>query len=359
VKVLWIEADQPQEINTSIFRARIPAFRLKEAGHECALSHFNHLQNIPRVYRDAQLYQDNYVTHEALKWADVVVIERLITKEIHTTIKWLRSIGKQVWATFDDAYHLMPVGGSHSTWRGGDKALQGRGDILGEFRQGLSLCTGVIVPSKVLVADYKQYNPNTHFIPNYLLGKNWENPLPKNPDNLVIGWGGSSAHNVSFSDSGIIPALAKLCAKYPKLYVHIQSRDPRILSQFDKVGVRYKAFDWVKYEEWCRIVGGFDVGVAMLSGAYDKRRSALKVQEYAMAGVPWVATDDAPYQIGCKGGILIPNKQDAWFKTIEKLLLDATLYNRLEKEGKAWATEFNNRCVPDYERVFGISQKGT
>ncbi len=379
MKVLFCFADSgTQEFNTTHFRAVFPMLALQEAGHECKLAFvrclFLPLQSTDNygvnAWANPHLKQFGVEAlwgkdaFEAMKWADVVVLERLIIREIHTTIKWLRALGKKVFATFDDAYHLMPldkavvgedgaVVGAQGTWRGGKKALGGRGSFLSEFRTGLSLCNGVLVPSKVLQQDYRQYNPNIHFIPNFLRNSMWDKLPERSPDSLVLGWGGSSHHATSWSGSGLIPALSQICRNNNRVQVHIQPPYPDVVGMFEKSGVRYRVGYWQSLSEWAKTVVTFKIGLAPLDGMYDKRRSSLRVQEFAMAGVPWVASNDSPYQTGVKGGILVSNKPKEWQRAIESLLSRPDLYNRLSEEGRTWARELNSKAAETYEKVFG------
>lgn len=348
--ICWFYADYPAEVNTSIHRILVPATIMRRAGHFCYWAHIDQIL-YNRISDESR---------EAIDRADVIVLERLIIGKAHDFIKDMRDKGKLVVATFDDHYGLMPAGAgpAYDVWRGGKGALGGRGAILNEFRKGLSLCSKFIVPSKILLEDFRPYNDNAEFVPNYLLGDFWDNlPQKKDPDNIVIGWGGSSGHFTGWRESGLAPALGRICKKYPKVYVHLQTRDPRITEMLDKVGARYKAHGWVAFEDWPKIVSTFNIGVIPLSGEYDKRRSSLKSLENATAGVPWVATDDAPYA-DSRGGIKVPNKIGDWQRAIEDLLNDREFYGTLQEQGRAWARELNGQAVQTYERVFGISRAG-
>jgi hypothetical protein len=364
LKILWIEADQKYEINTSRFRVEIPASMMSDAGHECFVSHRNLL--FPPTYHplNEKFLLGVRETFDKMKWADVVVIERLITNEIHPFIKWLQLNGKKVWCSFDDAYHLMPldnivmneksaVMGAQGVWRGGKKALGGHGSVLNEFRHGLSLCDGAMVPSRVLVEDYRQYNPNTQFIPNFLHAKLWDNPPKKPPDVITIGWGGSTHHTLSWKESGIIPALSQICRDNPRVVVHLQPAYPDIVKLFDGAKIRYVTGSWQSLSDWVQTLSSFMIGVCPLSGEYDRRRSSLRAQEFGMSGVPWVGTDDAPYKES-EGGIRVSNKSKDWFRAIESLIKDKALYQRLSEEGRTWAKEFNAGAAQRYEEVFGL-----
>lgn len=345
MKVLWAYADlSEKEWNTSGHRIYYPSKILQEAGHECKITHTTSLFTSSVV--------SSPEVREAMDWANVVVIERLLMSDIHATIRFLREKGKKVFCTFDDAYHLMPGSVSRGTWRGGKKALDGRGSILNEFREGLRLCDGALVPSKLLADDYRPYQPNMQYVPNYLYPRLWENLPDNNPNIITIGWGGTSQHDISWSDSGIIAALGILCRKYHNLVVHIQPPYPNVVARMENAGVRYQLADWQVFEEWPKTVAQFHIGVAPLAGNYDSRRSNLKILEYATVGIPWVATDDYPYR-ECEGGILVRNKIKDWTSALDEVIQKIRVdNNELGERGRKWAQEFNSKCLSRYEEVF-------
>lgn len=372
MRILWCFADRStMELNTSLFRIVGPMRLMSSAGHESRLcfvgSLFTPLSPLDRFNvsgwsnrlfsKYGVVVEHGRAVYDAMRWADIVVIERLVVSELHTTIKWLRSLGKRVFATFDDAYHLMPIGGDGGvdfslSWRGGKSHFNGRGAFLPDFRRGLALCDGAMVPSLVLKADYDKFNPNISYVPNFVD----ETIVPERPlsrqDNIIIGWGGSLHHHISWKESGIIPALAYVCEKNKRVVVHVQGPHGDILSAFRKVGIRYVSAPPQPIEDWYKTVSGFTIGVAPLAGEYDRRRSSLKVQEYGMMGIPWVATDYEPYR-DVAGGIKVNNRPKDWIAAIMSLVGSESERERLAAEGRAWATALNRRGVEIYERVLG------
>lgn len=350
---------------------------LKEAGHESEIAHASSLfapiaghdaygmADFNRIVLNPQGVSAIYgkAAYDFVRLCDAVVIERSVWKESHITIKWLQSIGKRVFCSFDDRYWVMPLKGAvkdkdkgvlgiQGNWRGGKNVRGGEGSLLYQFRDGLRLCDGALVTSEAIRQDTLPYQPNTQIVPNYLYGKLWEN-LPKpQPDSIVIGWGGTSHHESAWLDSGVIGALGKLCRKYPKIIVHLQPPYPEIVTAFRKLGVRYRIGNWQMFQEWPKTVSQFNIGLAPLSGGkYDEARSNLKVLEYATAGVPWIATDDAPYKDTC-GGTLVRNKSEEWYRAIEEMISNLTLYNNKREEGLEWSKSFNGRCIEKYMEVF-------
>jgi hypothetical protein len=341
MNIVWLAADTAGEWNTSAHRVITPAKVLASARHRCYVAH---IAEITSGHISGK-------TLAEIDQANVIVIERLCIAETHGFINLQRGAGKQVWVTFDDNYALMPDGVSKMAWRGGKKALGGRGSILSEFRAGLRLATGFMTPSRLLCEDYAMYNDRAAYVPNYLDANLWSNMPSPHPDVFTIGYGGTSLHNISLKESGIILALGKLCQQYPRMQVHLQPAFSDVVTHFKRAGVRYSLGRWERFDAWPKTVSQFKIGLAPLSGNYDMRRSNLKVLEYAMLGIPWVATDGPPYA-EARGGILVENKPKDWYRVLRELTENQSLYDDLATKGRAWAESHNAQCVSRYEEIF-------
>jgi len=340
VRILFSEADLPQELNTSWWRCRIPAYRLKQAGHDTLVAHnsFVFTNSPPQQVADF------------LHTAEVVVVERVFVDFFIDKIKEWKALGKKVVGTFDDAYHLIdPTKDTGKFWRG-KKTDYNTGNFK-QFRTNLSLFDRVIVPSHVLADDYKPYCKDVRYVANYTMKELWENVRKRPPDsNIVIGWGGSTGHVKSWRDSGIITALARLQKKYPRMMVRIYGGGTEIPDYLKKAGVKCEFHGWQQFNDWPKHIAQFDVGLAPLAGEYDRRRSTVKVLEYGMAGIPWVASEGEPYQ-DAKGGILTPNRPDGWQHAIDSILSGWTDGKHLGYVGYEWAMAQTAECVPAYEKA--------
>ena len=343
-KIVWGFADYVivGELNTSLCRVFIPAELLGRAGHTC---HVYHLSLLMSDIKPPEAQQ-------AIDEADVIVIERLIVGQMHQAIRDWRKAGKRVIVTFDDHYGLMPKDtGSWEFWHSNG------GSNWSQFLQGLRLVDKAITPSKVLCDDFKDYCP-TEFVPNYLHPQQWTDVPRRPPDrNIIIGWCGSSAHDQSWLGSDIVPALGSLNKKHPRLHVHIQNTRPAIVGLLNKHQVRFNAQDWVPAEHWPRVVAAYNIGIAPLSGEYDRRRSYNKLCEYATLGIPWVATkyheQVGPYD-ETVGGILIENHSHEWERALSMLIEDEPLRQNLGQQGYVWSKQLMDNAVKDYERALGL-----
>jgi glycosyltransferase involved in cell wall biosynthesis len=76
----------------------------------------------------------------------------------------------------------------------------------------------------------------------------------------------------------------------------------------------------------------YDIGIAPLAQEYDMRRSWIKVAEYMSMGIPFVATDTAPYhnprvRHACRTGYFVDqgdnadkaNEQD-WYRALTTMI---------------------------------------
>ena len=360
-RVIFAYADTQDELNTSWWRCFIPAQELSDAGYNVSA---HHIGVVFSEMRGEAVQRD-------IDEAEVVVLERLLLRPWHGKItEWQRN-GKRVIATFDDNYALIPKSGgvSYQSWLGGErqrtvadellerhgiKPAEGFNAILEEFREGLGLVDGALVPSRVLADDYRPYCANIQYVPNYPHLPLWKNVLRRPQDgNIVIGWGGSSAHDISWRDSGLAPALGALCRRHPRVHVSVFGLGATIKELLDRHKVRYEGHVWVPFDRWPHEVAKFDIYVIPCAGAYDLRRSYLKTLEAGMADIPWVASDVGVYD-EAMGGVLVKNNPLAWERALTPLIEDVTYRRNLSQQGQLWAHKMAKECVGKYEDVLGL-----
>jgi glycosyltransferase involved in cell wall biosynthesis len=160
---------------------------------------------------------------------------------------------------------------------------------------------------------------------------------------IIIGWGGSSGHLDSFYLSNIVPALEQIIEETDNVMIKICGGDTRIidgpLGNVPKDRIIHQGY--VNSYTWPLVVSTFDVGIAPLElepiddfgYSYDEHRSWIKVLEYMMAGVPFIATNGAPYQdkdsyipsaapklMANSFGHLVENTQSAWYNKLRQVI---------------------------------------
>jgi hypothetical protein len=100
----------------------------------------------------------------------------------------------------------------------------------------------------------------------------------------------------------------------------ICGNDRRIFEQLPLPPEQKILAPWTPYAAWPQRLAQFDIGLAPLHGAYDERRSWIKVLEYLVMKIPWVASDGPAYHALRPYGRLVAerNTPSAW----ERALLD-------------------------------------
>jgi len=343
MNILFVAADEDSEWSTSEWLCAIPAAAINRTG-----------KHIARVVHRNQFLKDPVDPN----W-DIIVFERLLVSPFTEKIQECQSRGARVIARFDDNFALMPHYVSSAwLWRRsiviGEKNGKAVGhklqeSMLKQFREGLGICDAASTPSRLLCQDYERYAKQMFYVPNFadLGNPAWTAPKPKH-DGIIIGWGGGGTHKQSIRDSSILPALEIICRRYPEVKLMICGNEQWVKDELAKrIPEEQLIFKgWVPNEEWPRVVANFDIGLAPLAGSYDDRRSWVKVIDYTILGVPWVASNRPPYK-SVQGGIKIHNKRKGWLRAIRTLLDKPSTYQRLSETGLRWSRAYagiQNHC---------------
>lgn len=346
LKIAFVYADKPGELNTSIYRCVIPYLALKNSGHHVSLLPV-HLfeQNTPEA-------------NDALLKSDFIVVERNLFGDVLTRIAYWIVRGKIVIANYDDYYEgIEETNASYAFWNKGEVSLEqterveepffysysdkyykfkntrikevkthakkiGYPHPIWQFKMGLKMVYAQIMPSKYMMRKYKNLSP-TYYVPNYFVTQNYIN-IPKTPRNFkTIGWGGSLSHVQSFKDSGVIQALENIINLRNDVKLLIVG-DKRILSLFNIPDDKKIFQPYVKNEEYGGLISRlFDIGIAPLEGEYDKYRSMIKPIEFMLTKTPFVASYGEAYkelfQIGGLGSF-IKNSTENWESKLSYIL---------------------------------------
>ena len=336
MRIVYVYADTPAEWNCSEWRCAVPARAINRTQRHSAelLSITDFAHNTPH----AQL---------VCSQADIIVVQRNLIGPVLSAIQHWKARDKVVIADFDDAYNLMPPSNvSYAYWHQGlVKGSNGQVDKidpppLTQFKWGLRLVHAATTPSKRLGDDWRSYT-EIHYLPNYIDLEKYQRAVAEPHEGVIIGWGGSMSHLQSFKESGLISALKAVCQKRPDVKVMLCGSDTRIGNLLD-LPINQKILQpWVPYNDWAQTLSKFDIGLAPLYGAYDDRRSWIKVLEYMVMKIPWVASEGPASNELRPYGWLVKNTAGAW----ERVLLD--MIDHLE-DHKSEATK------DPY--LFGISQ---
>jgi glycosyltransferase involved in cell wall biosynthesis len=181
----------------------------------------------------------------------------------------------------------------------------------------------------------------------------WADPgFPYRPpavphEGIVVGWVAGIEHRLDAERLKIGQALRRLQAKHEHVRVECIGVDLRLPDA-------YRHDDIVLFAKLPSRISGFDIGIApLLDIPFNRARSDIKLKEYAICGVPWLASPVGPYRdLGeDEGGRLVSDGQ--WFEALDRLVTDHQERERLASTAKRWGERNTIDAAADrWEQVF-------
>lgn len=171
-------------------------------------------------------------------------------------------------------------------------------------------------------------------IPNFLTRPSLSFPRRRH-EGTVLGYIGWIDHQDDWDGLGLPEIVEDLLDVHPQLRVEsVGPIDLRLPAE------RCHAYGVLTFDQLPQAIAGFDLAIApLIDKPGNATRSDIKLKEYAIAGVPWLASAYGPYEGHGEeeGGRLVAD--DAWFDAIHGLLCDGKAQRKLAKRGHRWAKE--------------------
>jgi tetratricopeptide (TPR) repeat protein len=198
---------------------------------------------------------------------------------------------------YEIATHLYsPPRHGRTAARARDLTLRGMPSHLARHADGLQLAT------PALEARYGALNPRRAVLPSQL----WDAPpapAPRAhaPGRLVVGWGGSLAHEDDLRD--VAPALAGVLERHPEVDLAVMG-DPALGEALAALPPgRVTLSPPGSADDYARFLDGVDVGLApLLPTDFNRCRDDGRYLEYAARGVLAVCADLEPYRGAVRPG---------------------------------------------------------
>jgi glycosyltransferase involved in cell wall biosynthesis len=303
---------------------------------------------------------------ESIEKADLVLIERNLFGDALIREMQIFLQNKPVVLIWDDSYENIAFeNASYSFWH--DSIVQRQNDKgqienikifphnVTQLRRAARLAKAYIGPSRLLAEDWSKYT-NAYRIYNYLdLDRYPEDAEPLYPfKGITIGWCGSLSHVSSFTDSGIIPALTYIGRKYDNVRI-MTGGDKRIYDKINLPNERKIFSSYVPDEQWASLQKSIDIGIAPLTSPFDRRRSHIKVLEYMLLKIPWIASNFETYEELGEYGHLIENGVDNWKKAMCDAIENIDQYRELAN-GKAYEFAKEQTYEKNIDKLIAVYQ---
>jgi hypothetical protein len=285
-----------------------------------ALTELRRLGHQVDLDRDGEALDDGRVQD-----VDVVHVHRYSEPELRRTLRSLRDRGVAiVWDNDDD------MAGSPFKTKGAMRAQQEQANVTAM----LELADLVTTTSPYLAEQYRGYGAAEvavveNYIPaNYVADRRANSARG---DGITIGWIGAGEHYHDLEQLQLRETFRRLLEAHP---------DVRFATVGLKLGLpaeRCRHTALVQYRDLARHAASFDIGIAPLVDIpFNRARSNVKLKEYAVMGVPWLASPIGPYAgLGERqGGRLVPD--DRWYEELERLVVERRARQRLAKRALRW-----------------------
>lgn len=224
----------------------------------------------------------------------------------------------------DNLFRVHPESHAYKVFKPGSDALRAH-------EKWLRTCDGLIVTTPDLAGQYSRLTNRVYVVQNYIDFhlRDWDTPVPRDErlvGKTVIGWAGGSTH--AEDDEPLRGVLCGILRDYPDVVLSLCSHPSLmnlIVKRQEVPKERVVFLDPVDFEHYTKIPAQFDIGLAPLRGTlFNRNKSYLKIMEYGARGVPYVASDIAPYRRFHKetdgiGGFLAEGKSD-WDVALRHLI---------------------------------------
>lgn len=300
MQICYIAADNRREWNSANWRLQFPCDAINKAGeHKAVLIGLQNLTN--------SIDPDSGESREIVEKSDILVIQRLMIGRWMQAAQYWQNRGKKIILDIDDAYHIMDTRSPTYKFWGEGKFMADNGEErqydLSPVKQlwwGGKIVDAVSAPSRTLLGEWEKRARKTIYLPNFIPTSRYiesERYVRHKKQFIFIGWAGTMQHYTWNTDKlSFIGAIARLIKERPEVRIIVMG-NYNIWNVFAKeVGAEYVFYEpSVPYDYYPFGLSRFDIGIAPLNQRYDSFRSSLKVLEYMLMGLPWVASSGPVY----------------------------------------------------------------
>ena len=299
----------------SIYRAMQPAQALAQLGHQVVL----------------KATDEERLRASELSGFDALFVYRWSGQSTQKLVQRLRQQGVAIVWDNDDDLTAYPSSVVESRVKG---AL--RSQLMAAHVQAmLRLADVVTTTNDTLAGSYRARGAtDVRIVENYVASEfieQAEQPRPGN-ERLVIGWIAAGEHMHDVNELGLRDTLRRLLDAHEDVEIRSVGVDLGLDRE------RYRYLGYVPFHELPQLVADFDVGIApIVDEPFNRARSNIKLKEYGILGIPWLASPIGPYAgySEREGGRLVPD--DGWYEALERIVQRPRERRKLAKRALRWA----------------------
>jgi len=351
----WGDHREGQPGGCTNIRMMIPAHHLNQIGHQTMVGEigwkegegFVAVKPIERIKSRHREVIKNY------DWCfdklDVVILKLFMNKDASRYIQEARKLGQTVIIDTDDHFEQLPEDNLAFTTTDPVKHPNNNRDHL---IKSYSHADGIITSTKFLEQRMLQYNDTVYRVPNSLDPKSFLYKMNLSGSQPTIGWVGIMMWRVN--DLVEVSGPVKTVIEQNDLKFHhsgIMLDRPNWAAEALNIDPnRMTGFTGARPEYYGNIFMPIDIGIAPLhTNQFNEAKSNLKGLEYALSGIPFVASSTQEYRdLAQSGAGRVAKNNKEWLKHLKQLI---------DPEVRELDRQKNYRTVVEKYNIFTIKYK--
>lgn len=351
----WGDHREGQPGGCTNIRMMIPAHHLNQIGHQTMVGEigwkegegFVAVKPIERIKSGHREVIKNY------DWCfdklDVVILKLFMNKDASKYIQEARKLGQTVIIDTDDHFEQLPEDNLAFTTTDPVKHPNNNRDHL---IKSYSHADGIITSTKFLEQRMLQYNDTVYRVPNSLDPSSFLYKMNLSGSQPTIGWVGIMMWRVN--DLVEVSGPVKTVIEQNDLKFHhsgIMLDRPNWAAEALNIDPnRMTGFTGARPEYYGNIFMPIDIGIVPLhTNQFNEAKSNLKGLEYALSGIPFVASSTQEYRdLAQSGAGRVAKNNKEWLKHLKQLI---------DPEVRELDRQKNYRTVVEKYNIFTIKYK--
>lgn len=252
---------------------------------------------------------------------DVIIFKLWMWHEYKEYIQKAQDMGQTIIIDIDDWFDGLPPDNIafESTHPKRD-AMWNRNHMISSFKYA----NGLITSTQFLTDFYRTHNKNIIQVRNSINPRQFIRRVDVGKDRPLVGWVGMMLwrkHDIE----ELRPWLSNFLEKNDLRFYHagVNQNNPNEFPDIAGINPdRYSGVNGCSAKNYGNILLPMDIGIVPLQKvSFNEAKSSLKGMEYAMTGIPFVATDTEEYKlIASEGAGMVVRKPKDWMRAMESLL---------------------------------------
>lgn len=344
----WGDHAEGQPGGCTNIRMMIPAHNLNQIGHKAVVGEvgwkdgegFVGVHPVERIKYGRRGVIKNYDWN--FDKLDVVVLKLFMHKDAAKYIQEARKLGQTVIIDTDDHFEKLPEDNLAFVTTDPERNPDNNRDHL---ISTYSVADGIIASTKFLEQRMLQYNDTVYRVPNSLDPSIFMYRIDLSGNKPTIGWVGIMMWRVN--DLIDVAGPIKTVIEQNDLRFHhsgiVLDKPHWAASALNISPDRMTGFTGSRPEYYGNIFMPIDIGIVPLQASqFNEAKSNLKGLEYALSGVPFIASNTQEYRdLADAGAGRVARNSKEWLKHLKQLLDPEVREAERQKNYKIVAEKYN------------------